>query len=311
MKPIIFGGTASHKLAQKIAQLHHLEIGQVEMVTFANSEIKVTIQSKIDNRDAIIVQSTANPANSNLMELLFTIDALRRQGAASITAIIPYFGYARQNQQHRSGECVSLNVVVRMLEALKVDKLITFDLHDEGSSSVFSIPFENKSALPYLAKQLYQEFKLTVASENQYLIGSPDQGGIERARVFAESFYQKPQGRDTITVEKKRNLDKMHQSRALEVFGNVKGKHLILVDDVSTSGGTILNAANLCLREGVRTVSAVVVHPDFAKGVPALIQASSLTHFFTTNTIENTLDELSKFAKIKVYDIAPAITGIN
>jgi len=305
LHPIVFPGTASPKLAEKFATLSGSDLGKLEIVTFANSEIKVTIQSEVTDREVIIIQSTCNPTNRNLVELLFTVDALRRCGAGAITTIIPYFGYARQNMQHRPGECVSLNVVVKMLEALSVDKIVTADLHDEGSASVFSIPFENKSALPLLAKEIYKDLDLSEQTEAEYLIGSPDQGGIERARTFAESFYTQSTHPETITVEKKRNLDALHESKAVEIFGEVKDKHIILVDDVSTSGKTIVHAAQMCLDQGAKSVSAVVVHPDFAQRVPEYLEKSPLKHFYTTNTIEITLEDLTPFTKIKRIEIAP------
>jgi len=305
LNPIVFPGTASPKLAQKLAELLSYELGKLEVVTFANSEIKVTIQSEITDREVIVVQSTSNPTNRNLVELMFTVDALRRQGARKITAIIPYFGYARQNMQHRAGECVSLNVVVKVLESLSVDKIITTDLHDEGSSSVFSIPFENKSALPLLAKKIYRDLGLSEENEAEFLVGSPDQGGIERARTFADHFYNAQNHPETITVEKKRNLDALHESKAVEIFGEVKGKNVILVDDVSTSGKTIVHAGEMCLAEGAKSVSAVVVHPDFALGVMEYLEKSPLRSFYTTNSIECPLQSLAPFVKIKTLEIAP------
>jgi len=305
MNTVVFPGTASTKLAQKVARLAGLELGKHEIVTFANSEIKVTIQSEVAGCEAVVLQSTANPTNRHLIELLFTVDALRRGGASQITAIIPYFGYARQNMQHRPGECVSLNVVVKMLEALSVDKVVTVDLHDEGSSSVFSIPFENISALPLLAQNIYQDLGLNEQTEADYLVGSPDQGGIERARIFANYFYSQKDHPETVVIEKKRNLDLAHESKAVEIFGEVKGKHLILVDDVSTSGKTIVNAAVLCLSKEAKSVLAAVVHPDFGLGVPKYLESSPLTHFYCTNTIETTLEDLARYPKIKQIEVAP------
>ena len=311
MKQIVFVGTASQKLGREITTSQSGEFGESKVVVFANSEIKITIKSKVEGREVVLVQSIANPTNNNLVELLFFIDALKRQGASHLTVIIPYFGYARQNMQHLPGECVSLNVVVKMLEVLEVDKVITVELHDEGSSSVFSIPFENKSALPYLAEQVYQELNLNTESEKNYLVVSPDQGGVGRARIFADSFYRNKEKIETVVVEKKRNLEGLHDSQAVEVFGDVRGKELILVDDVATSGKTLLNAADLCLKHGAKSVSAAVVHADFAQGVVQTIQSSQLLRLYTTNTIEKTLDNLANFDKIKVYDITPALTGVN
>ncbi len=304
MKPIIFSGRSCPKLAAKIAEVNHLSLGKLECVTFANSEIKVRILSEVKDQEVIIVQATSFPTNDNLMELLLMIDACRRGKAKSLTVLIPYLGYARQNLQHLPGECVSLNVVVKMLESLEVNGVVTLDIHDEASSGIFSIPFTNLSALGILAKRLYEDLKIKTETEDKFLIASPDQGGVERARTFADNFYHNKKNAETIVIEKKRDLSQIHQSEAVEVYGDVQGKNVILVDDVSTSGKTIINAANLCLKNGAQVVTAVVVHSDFAKGIPLLIQQSGLTHFFTTNSIEKTREDLSEYSKIKVVEIA-------
>ena len=308
MNKLLFGGTASLSLTQTIAQRNNLEIGKHEVVCFGNSEVRVTVQSDVNEKECIVVQSTANPTDKHVMELLFTVDALKREGAGKVECIIPYFGYARQNIQHRKGECVSMNVIVKILESLKVDKVTVVDLHEEGSSGMFTIPFENRSALPLLSQLLKQNLLINDSSEREYVIGSPDQGGIERARRFAESFYHVTKDYELITSEKKRNLENMHESRAIELYGDVKGKKVILVDDVATSGGTIIHAAELCLEKGAVMVYAAVVHADFALGAPQKIQESPLSKLFLTNTIEKTLEDLSQFPKIEIIDIATLFT---
>lgn len=304
MKPILFAGRSSLKLAEKIARNNGLNLGEVEIVTFGNSEIKVKIQTEVMGKEVYVVQSTANPANDNLIELFLLIDALKRENTSKITVLIPYFGYARQNMQHQKGECVSLNVVVRILEALKVDKVITLDIHDEASSGIFNIPFENRSGLPFLAKKTYQWLGLSRQTETNFAIGSPDQGGVERARVFADHFFSNITNQEVVVVEKKRDLSAIHQSQAVAVFGEVNKKNVILVDDISTSGKTIINAAKLCLKAGAAKVGAVVVHPDFASGVPLQIEKSDLQFFLTTNSIEHPVSNLSQFSKVKVIEIA-------
>ena len=304
MKPIIFHGRANPILAQKLAKLNHYSLGQTEIVTFTNSEIRTRVLSPVKDKEVILLQSLSNPTNNNLVELLFLVDALSRENADRITVVIPYFGYARQNLQHLPGECVSLNVIIKALETLKVDKIITVDIHDEASSGIFSIPFQNLSALPILAKQLKKDLKITDKNEKDYVIASPDQGGVERSRTFAEHFYTAKNYSKTVVVEKKRELDKIHQSKAIAIFGEVRNKQVILVDDVSTSGKTIINAAKLCLQAGAKSTMAAVVHPDFGLGVPKLIQNSLLKSFYTTNTIEQTLEPLAPFSKIKIIDLA-------
>jgi len=303
MKQMVFSGRSCPKLAQAVIKHNRLSAGRLESLTFANSEIKVRLLSKVKGVEAIVIQSITAPANDNLIELLFIVDALVRENAKSVTLLIPYFGYSRQNLQHLAGECVSLNVVVRILEALGAGKIITVDIHDEASSGIFNIPFTNLSALPILAKQIRADLKINKHNETNYVVASPDQGGVERARTFAEHFYCRRDYPEIAVIEKKRDLTKIHQSKALGIFGEVKKKQVILVDDVITSGGTIINAANLCLRSGAISVRAAVVHPDFGKGVPQKIQNSACKSFYITNTIEVRQPNLKLFPKIKIVDI--------
>ncbi len=301
----LFVGSASENLGRKIAKLNGWRIGKKEVVRFANSEVRVTIMEKVNGQDVWVVQTTANPSDNNIMELLLTIDALRREGSKNINCIIPYFGYARQNKQHRSGECVSAHVVIKLLEEVGADKIVAADLHDESIAGIFSIPFLHVSALPYLAKQVSEKLGLNDRDKKNFIVGTPDQGGLERSRVFAETFYNKTEGFETIVVEKKRDLDKIHQSYAVELFGNVEGKSVILVDDIATSGGTLINAATLCLEHGAKDVYAVIAHADFALGTAEKIQNSKITKLFTTNTIEKPVENLQPYSKIEVIDIAP------
>lgn len=303
-QPLVFGGTSSPHLSGQFALLNGWTLGKSKVTRFANSEIKVAIEQDVHDIDCYVVMSTSNPTDTHIIELAFTIDALRRSGAGEITCVVPYFGYARQNIQHLPGECVSAHVIINLLESLKVNKVIVVELHDEGTAGVFSIPFTSLSALPYLANFVYDDLKLSEALESTYAVASPDQGGIERARKFADVFYKSLKGFELITVEKKRNLANIHDSKAVELYGNVQGKDVILVDDIATSGGTIMHAADLCIEKGATAVYAVVVHPDFGIGIPAKIQASKLSTFYTTNSIEKTIEDLTKYPKIKVVNVS-------
>lgn len=302
MDTIVFAGSANQTLATAYAQNHNYSIGKSKIDHFANSEIKVTIQEVVAESHCIVVQSIANPANDRLMELAFTVDALKRQGAAEVSLFIPYFGYARQNIQHMPGECVSAHVVIQLLESLGVHDVTTIELHDEATAGVFSIPFATKTALPLLASEMKK-----VIDPKTALVASPDQGGIERARTFANAFYEGMETPELITVEKKRNLEGIHESRAVELYGDVKGKTVILVDDVATSGGTILHAAELCLSKGATAVYAAVVHPDFAQGVPQKIQESPIVKWYTTNTIEDNHEALKTYSKFVSVSVAPLL----
>lgn len=280
MDTVVFAGSANPRLASAYASSHSFRMGNSSIDRFANSEIKVTIEEDVAGKTCIVVQSISNPANDRFMELAFFIDALKRSSAKEVKLIIPYFGYARQNIQHRVGECVSAHVVISILESLGVSEITTIELHDEATAGVFSIPFQTKSGLALIAAEMKK-----IGLQN-VVIASPDQGGIERARIFAGAFYDKDQP-DLVTVEKKRNLDGIHDSKAVELYGSVEGKTVVIVDDVSTSGGTMLNAAQLILEKGAREVYGAVVHADFAQGLSQKLVSSPFKGWFITDTIED------------------------
>ena len=305
MKRLVFAGSASPNIARAIAHKLGYRLGKSEKTVFANSELKVTIFEKVEDANCVVVQSIVNPTNNNLVELLFTIDALKREGATKVILVIPYFGYARQDIQHLPGECVSVNVIIKALEALGSNKVITVDIHDEATAGVFTIPFRNVSVLPFIASLIREDLNQDLSS---VVVGSPDQGGIERARIFARALYGEIKEHDVITIEKKRTLTEVHKSKPLELFGTVKNKTVLLVDDVATSGGTVLQAADVCLEQGAINVIAAVVHADFALGVPKRIQKSSISRWYTTNTVEATQEDLSVYPKISVLDISSIVS---
>jgi len=298
----IFSGTANPKLTDEVGKILKHPIAESEVVRFGNSEVRVRISNSIRNQIGVIIQSTSNPTDTNLMELFFFCDALRRCEAKKVVGIIPYFGYARQNIQHRPGECVSANVIIRFLESIGFYKIYTIDLHDQATEGVFSIPFKHLTAVPLLAQAIKKYLNSKVEPENVAII-SPDQGGIERSRRFAEAFFGKPI--DIGVIEKKRNLDKIHESGDLGLFGDVKNKTVILVDDIITSGGTLINAAELCLKKGAKNVIAAITHHDFSEKAPKKIQDSVIEKLFTTNTI--VLKDDQKIPKLVEISIAPLI----
>ncbi len=300
----LYGGTSSTLLAKKVAKLLETRLGRSEIKVFDNSEVRVRVLGDLQNKTVAIIQTTSNPTNSSLMELFFTCDALKRGNAKKIVGVIPYFGYARQNIQHRPGEAVSVNLVVRFLETAGFDEVFTFDLHDEATAGVFTIPFKNLSALPLLAESIRNHLGEGKTSKEHVAIASPDQGGVERGRLFGKAFFD-DEDFPLVIVEKKRDLNLIHQSKIVDMYGEVKGKTVILVDDIVTSGGTLLNAAKLCLRKGAKNVIAAIVHPDFSEKAPKRIQNSSLSAFFTTDTIDPLPSR--RFKKLKVVSIAPLI----
>ena len=301
MQSIYFAGSASPQLTHTLAQKHGGRVGKSTLSHFGNSEIKVRIEEPVKGQSCTVVQSLVNPTNDRVMELAFYLDALKREGAGEVQVIIPYLGYARQNIQHLPGECVSAHVIISLIESFAVQAVTTIDIHDEATAGIFTVPFKNSSALPLMARQV----KKTLNPETT-LVGSPDQGGIERARSFAQTFYEGYEPHELFTVEKKRNLSGIHEIVAVELYGNVEGKDVLLVDDVATSGGTIIHAAQLCRQKGARSVSAAVVHPDFAPGVVEKLQASLFAGFYTTDTIEEankTLSGYPVFHQISIHGL--------
>ncbi len=302
----LFGGSANLQLSQEVAQLLSIPVAKSEFTRFDDSEIKVTIQEDVKDQECVVIQTTSNPTDTHYMELIFFADALKRSEAKHLTAIIPYFGYSRQNMQHRPGECVSLNVIIRMLELVGYNKVITFDFHEPASADMFTIPFEAPSALPFLAKHMQK--KLTdVSAQNTVVVASDDDVGVERAQLFAKHLFN-TDNIEVGMVEKQRNLDKIHESKAIKLFAQVKNKKVILVDDVVTSGGTLINAANICLENGASEVYAVVTHADFSPSAPQKLQESNIKILLTANTIP--VAENNMFDKLKTISIAELIRSI-
>lgn len=297
----LFSGTANSQLTKKVAEVLQITLSKCEVVTFANSEIRVTIQEEVKDEACVVIQPTSNPTDTHLMELLFFADALKREGARKILGVTPYFGYARQNIQHRKGEAVSANVVINFLEVVGFSKIILFDIHDEATLGIFNIPTTHLSALPLLAERIAED----LSNKQEVVVVSPDQAGVERTRVFGEAFFGK-QPFDIVVVEKKRNLDVPHESEAISLHGDVKNKTVVLVDDIITSGKTTINAANLCIENGARNVLAAVTHHDFSEEAPKLIQNSKIEKFFTTDTI--LLKEDQKIPKLEEITTASIIS---
>lgn len=300
----LFSGTANPRLSEEVASKLGMELSAVEVVRFENSEVRVTIEEDVKNDTCVIIQPVANPTDTNLMELFLMCDALRREEAKKVIGFVPYFGYARQNIQHRPGECVSANVVIRFWESIGFSKIYTVDIHDEGTSGVFSIPFKNISAFPALSSAIKNHLGVSAPSTDDFAIASPDQGGIERARRFGISFFGHENFHMAVT-EKKRDMDTIHNSQALDMYGNVQGKTVIIVDDIATSAGTLTHAAELSMHNGAKRVLAVVTHHDFSVKAPARIQDSQIDIFFTTNSIG--LKEELSFEKLHEISLAQLI----
>lgn len=305
----LFSGTAHPQLAKQVSDSLDIPLAKVEVIRFGNSEVKVTVQEDVKNQNCVVIQSTSNPTDTNLMELLLFCDALKREEAKKIFAIIPYFGYAKQNIQHRKGECVSVNVVIRFLESIGFDKVYAIDIHDAATGGVFNIPFRNLSAFPLLAEKIREYFINNVSvgaltPENVALV-SPDQGAVEKVRRFGKVFFG-TENFDEVVIEKKRDQNIAHKATPLALYGDVKSKIVLIVDDMVVSGSTIIPAVDLCLRRGAKSVYACAIHHDFTKEAPEKLQKSKLKKFFTTNTIA--LKDKQIFPKLIEFSISSLIS---
>ena len=297
----IIAGTSSKSLSEAVSKLLNIKLLKTEFVRFENSELRVRIQDDVKDSEVLVIQSGSNPTDENYMELFFTGDALKRSEAKKVTAVIPYFGYARQNIQHRSGEDVSANVIIKFIETIGYDEVVLFDIHDEATLGIFSIPTVHLSAMPLLAQKISTYLN---SSLKNVVVVSPDQAGVERARLFADSLFPNKKS-DIVVVEKKRDLDKLHQSRAVEIYGDVKDKIAILVDDIATSGNTLINAAELVIKNGAIKVISAIVHPDFSPDAVEKINNSKIEKLFTTDTI--TLKDNQTSEKIDISSVASII----
>lgn len=302
----IFSGTSNPQLSKEVAEKAGTSLAKVDVTRFKNSEVRVRIEEDVKHDTCVVIQSTSNPTDTNLMELYLMCDALRREEARRVIGVVPYFGYARQDIQHMPGECVSSNVVIRFMEAIGFHKIYTINLHDEATEGVFSIPFKNLDALPLLATEIREYFRAQGKEilPEKVAIVSPDQGGIERARKFGEAFFETEKFELAVT-EKKRNLAHIHESKALDLYGDVEGKVAIIVDDVATSGSTLINAAQFCMESGATGVVAAIVHRDFAPDTAQRIQDSMIEAFFTTDSIA--LKEEYVFEKMQTVSVASLI----
>ncbi len=303
---VIIAGSNSRKLANNVGTFNDIPVLQHKLTSFVNSEMKITIPFNLDpNTNVYIVQSTSSPANGTLMELMLIIDTLKNHGINNIHAIIPYLGYARQDKEHLPGESMSLDMIVRILNSLGLQSIHTVDIHNAEVIEALALPIHNQSTMKTLAKNIFKDLKLDETTESQFVIASPDQGGVDRAKDFAEGFFTNPENSKFVSVKKERELTKVHYSNAVELYGDIDRQKMIIIDDISTSGGTILNAIELCRANGVKEIYVVIVHADFARGVLEKFENHDLiVKMYTTNTIEKPIEDLDWFSKTKVIDVS-------
>jgi ribose-phosphate pyrophosphokinase len=272
----LISGNANRPLAEAIAACLNMPMTKCIVRRFADMEIFVEIQENVRGADVFIVQPTSFPTNDHLMELLILIDAARRASARRITAVMPYFGYARQDRKPGPRTPISAKLVANLIERAGADRVMTMDLHAGQIQGFFDIPTDNLYAAPVMVADIREHY-----DTDKVMVVSPDVGGVVRARGLAKRF-----GAQLAIVDKRR--ERPGESEVMNIIGDVKGQSCILVDDIVDSGGTLCNAAEALLERGAKEVSAYITHGVLSGGAVARITASHLKELVITDSIQPT-----------------------
>lgn len=289
----IFSGSAHTLFSNELAKFLDVSLSKASINHFSDGEISVRIDESVRGKDIFIIQPTCAPTNDNLMELLIITDALRRSGANSINAVIPYFGYARQDRKASPRVPISARLVANLIEQSGVHRVITMDLHAGQIQGFFDIPVDN-----LYGSIVFADYLRTKSFENP-IIASPDIGGVARARYFADKM-----GMDLVIVDKKR--EKANESEVMNIIGDVSGKDVILVDDMIDTAGTMCKAADALKERGAKSVMALGTHPVLSGLALERIAKSSLDEVVVTNSIPLR----NSHPKIKVLNVAPLFAEV-
>lgn len=287
-KAKLFTLSANKPLAEKIAKSAGIPLSNVEVIRFADGEITVNIEESVRGNHVFVIQPTSQPANDHLMEVLVLTDALKRASAASITIIMPYFGYSRQDRKVKSRQPITAKLVANLLTVAGVDRVVSIDLHAAQIQGFFDIPIDNFPAAPTLASY-FRRKKL----ENVVVV-SPDHGGVTRARVFA-SFFNAP----LAIIDKRR--PEPNKAEVMNIIGDVKGATCIMIDDIIDTGGTLMAGANALIKAGAKEVYAAATHGVLTSNATERLQNSVINEIIITDTIY--LDPAKNQPKLKQLSI--------
>ncbi|MCH8492221.1 ribose-phosphate pyrophosphokinase [Aliidiomarina sp.] len=270
----LFAGNATPELARKIADRLYVKLGDADVGRFSDGEISVIINENVRGSDVFIIQSTCAPTNDNLMELIVMVDALRRASAGRITAVLPYFGYARQDRRVRSARVpITAKVVADFLSSVGVDRVLTVDLHAEQIQGFFDVPVDNVFGSPVLLEHMKQQ------EWDSPVMVSPDIGGVVRARAMAKLMNDA----DLAIIDKRR--PKANESQVMHIIGDVNGRDCIMVDDMIDTGGTLCKAAEALKKSGAKRVFAYATHPIFSGNAAENLRNSAIDQVIVTDSI--------------------------
>ena len=285
----IFAANSSKELAQKIADELGMPLGKCEVGTFSDGEIAVSIKETVRGSDVFIIQSTNAPVNNNLMELLIMIDAMKRASAGRITAVMPYYGYARQDRKSKSRDPITAKLVADLITAAGADRVLTMDLHAAQIQGFFDIPLDHLVGMPILAR-MFETREI-----DDLVVVSPDLGSVTRARNFA-SYLDAP----IAIIDKRR--PKANVSEIMNIIGDINGKNVVIIDDIIDTAGTLCNAANALKERGAKSVRACATHGVLSGPAIQRIEESALEEIILLDTIQ--LPEEKQIEKIKVTTVA-------
>ena len=292
----IFTGTANPELAEEVSKILKIDIAPADVGYFSDGELNVQIQENVRGHDTFIIQSTCSPTNKNVMEIMLIADALKRSSASKITAVVPYFGYARQDRRVRSARVpISAKVVADMFASVGIDRVLTIDLHSETIQGFFDMPADNVYATKFMVDDIKDNNE-----RDEVVVVSPDVGGVVRARALAKLLDDT----DLAIIDKRRAA--ANQSEVMNIIGDIQGKVCIVPDDIIDTAGTLCNAANALKENGAKAIKAYITHPVLSGPAIERLENSSIDELIVTNSIPLTPDA-KKCSKIRVISLANII----
>ena len=292
----IFTGTANPEFATEVSNLLGIKISKADVGYFSDGELKVEIEENVRGHDTFIIQSTCSPTNKNVMEIMLIADALKRSSASRITAVVPYYGYARQDRRVRSARVpISAKVVADMFASVGIDRVLTIDLHSETIQGFFDMPADNVYATKFMVDDIKDN-----NDRNEVVVVSPDVGGVVRSRALAKLLDDT----DLAIIDKRRAV--ANESEVMNIIGEVEGKVCIVPDDIIDTAGTLCNAAKALKNKGAKAVKAYITHPVLSGPAIERLNKSDIDELIVTNSIPLN-KEAKKCSKIRVISIANII----
>jgi ribose-phosphate pyrophosphokinase len=294
----IFTGTANPEFATEVSKILGIKISKADVGYFSDGELKVEIEENVRGHDTFIIQSTCSPTNKNVMEIMLIADALKRSSASRITAVVPYYGYARQDRRVRSARVpISAKVVADMFASVGIDRVLTIDLHSETIQGFFDMPADNVYATKFMVDDIKDN-----NDRNEVVVVSPDVGGVVRSRALAKLLDDT----DLAIIDKRRAV--ANESEVMNIIGEVEGKVCIVPDDIIDTAGTLCNAAKALKDNGAKAVKAYITHPVLSGPAIERLNKSEIDELIVTNSIPLNKDA-KKCSKIRVISIANIIAG--